>query len=126
MAPTTDISDISLSTSAHALQAEKAVKAYRKPESEERVKQELIIWGSLSALWLLGMSVGYWWSWVSSRKKSSGGGNKGESSDDEPDSEKLLMDDLLAMEAGALVGRRMKRGIFWERQQRFAENKSRY
>jgi hypothetical protein len=115
MAPTTDSSDASVPTSAHALQVEKAVRAYQQKQSEERAKQDLVVWGSLGVLSLVGMAIGYCWNSLASKTKTKDGEDS-ESSDDELDSDELLEDDLLAMEAGALGGLRMKRSIIWERE----------
>ena len=115
MAPTIDSLDVSVPTSAHALQVEKAVRAYHKEQSEERAKQDLVVWGSLGVLSLVGMAIGYCWNCVSSKRKAYDDEDS-ESSDDEEDSEELLEDDLLAMEAGGLVARRVKRNILWERE----------
>jgi hypothetical protein len=115
MALTTDLSDASVPTSAHALQVEKAIRAYQQKQSEERAKQDLVVWGSLGVLSLAGMAIGYCWNSLSSNRKTDDDEDS-ESSDDELDSDELLEDDLLAMEAGALVGRRVKRNIIWERE----------
>jgi len=118
MAPTTNSLDVSVPTSAHALQVEKAVRAYHKEQSEERAKQDLIVWGSLGVLSFVGMAIGYYWNCLSSKRTAYDGEDSedSESSDDEQDSDGLLEDDLLAMEAGGLVGRRVKRDIMWKRE----------
>lgn len=112
MAPTTDSSNVSVPSSAHALQVEKVVSAYRKQESEERAKQDFIVYGSLGILSIIGLAIGYFWNCYSSKRKSRDEGES-ESSDEEQDTEELLEDDLLAVEAGGLIGRRMKRAIYW-------------
>ena len=121
MAPTTDSSSVSVPTSAHALRVEKAVRAYRKQESEERAKQDLVVWGSLGILSIIGMAIGYCWNLFSSERKTADG-EESEISDEEQDTEELLEDDLLAMEAGGLIGRRLKRSIYWERDTGISRN----
>jgi|SRR5277367_5009992 len=119
MAPTTGTSDLSVPTSAHALHVEKAVRAYRKQESEERAKQDLVVWGSLGILSIIAMTIGYCWNSFSSKREAKGG-DESDSHDEEEDTEELLEDDLLAMEAGGLIGRRMKRSIYWEKDTRIS------
>src|SRR5271170_2912168 len=115
MAPTTDSLDVSVPTSAHALEVEKAIRAFQKREAEEQTKQDLVVWGSLGVLSLVGMAIGYCWNSLSAKRKTNDDEDS-ESSDDELDSDELLEDDLLAMEAGALGGLRVKRNIIWERE----------
>src|SRR5271170_5058131 len=110
MAPTTDSLDVSVPTSAHALEVEKAIRAFQKREAEEQTKQDLVVWGSLGVLSLVGMAIGYCWNCLTSKRKANDGDDS-ESSDDEQDSDELLEDDLLAMEAAGLVGRRLRRNI---------------